>query len=195
MMVAMADEAVGLRPAPEASWGDALRAPFAALAAGDRTALETIWLLASRRVYAAALWRTGNPEDAADVVQDVFVKLAAGRADLGRVEAPQVWLLTVAHNAASDVARKRARRAAMPLEAVPFLVAKDAVPENAVRAAELNRALANLPEAQREALALRHFGGLSFKEIARSTRVPVFTAASRCRLAVARLRRILGGTP
>ena len=193
-MVAMADEAVGLARDVESSWGDALRAPFEALASGDRGALETVWLLASRRLYALALWRTGDAEDAADVVQDVFVKLASGRADLGKVEAPHLWLFTVAHRAAVDMTRRRVRRA-VPLEAAPFLGAKGAHPEDAVRAAELNRALACLPEAQREAIALHHFSGLSFREIGRATGVPTFTAASRCRLALARLRRILGGTP
>ena len=194
-MVAMAEELIGFLPVAEVSWGDALRAPFAALAAGDRDALETVWLLSSRRLYALALWRTGNPEDAADVVQDVFVRLASGRADLRKVEVPHVWLLAVAHRAAVDATRRRARRRAEPLENAGLLIARDGDPDCAVRAAELSRALARLPDAQREAIALRHFGGLSFREIARVTGVPKFTAASRCRLALTRLRRILGGNP
>ncbi len=194
-MVEMAGDVAGLFSAPGDSWGDALRAPFAALAAGDREALETIWLLASRRLYSLALWRTGDAEDAADVVQDVFVKLAARREELAGVGAPHVWLLAVAHRAAVDTTRRRTRRRAGPLEDASYLVAKDASPDRAVQAAELNRALASLPGAQREAIALRHFAGLSFREIGRATGVPTFTAASRCRLALAHLRRMLGGTP
>ncbi len=193
-MVAMAEELDGFLPVSEVSWGDALRAPFAALAAGDRDALETVWLLASRRLYALALWRTGNLEDAADVVQDVFVRLASGRADLRKVEVPHVWLLAVAHRAAVDVTRRRARRRAEPLENAGFLVTKDGDPERDARAGELSRAVALLPETQREAVALRHFGGHSFREIARITGVPTFTAASRCRLGLARLRALLGGS-
>ena len=100
-MDAMASDATGFLPAPEDSWGDALRAPFEAVAAGDRDALETVWLLASRRLYALALWRTGDTEEAADVVQEVFVRLASSRTDLRGVKAPHLWLLAVAHRAAS----------------------------------------------------------------------------------------------
>ncbi|MEO8585299.1 MAG: RNA polymerase sigma factor [Acidobacteriota bacterium] len=190
----MVDTVSGLFSAAEASWGDALRAPFAALAGGDQSALETVWLVASRRLYAAALWRTGNPEDAADVVQEVFVHLASGRADLEAVDAPHLWLLTVTHRAAIDATRRRARRRAEPLESAGFLVAKDGDPERDAGAAELSRAVGCLPDAQREAIELRHFGGHSFREIARITGVPMFTAASRCRLGLARLRQMLGGT-
>jgi RNA polymerase sigma-70 factor (ECF subfamily) len=193
-MVPMAEEVSGFLPLAEASWGDALRAPFAALAAGDRDALEAVWLLASRRLYALALWRTRNPEDAADVVQEVFVRLASGHADLGRVDTPHVWLLAVAHRASVDATRRRARRRAEPLENAGLLIARDGNPERAARAAELSRAVDRLPDAQREAIALRHFGGLSFREIARVTGVPIFTAASRCRLGLAHLRRLLGGS-
>jgi hypothetical protein len=63
-------------PDRDASWSEALRAPFDALAAGDAAALGAVWDLASRRLYGLALWRTGREEDARDVVQDVFVRLA-----------------------------------------------------------------------------------------------------------------------
>ena len=53
-------------------------------------------------------------------------------------------------------------------------------------------ALSQLPTAQREAVYLHHFAGLAFREIGRVTGVPTFTAASRYRLGIARLRRALG---
>ncbi len=193
-MVEMAEEASRLCPAAEVSWGDALRGPFAALAAGDRAALETVWVVASRRLHALALWRTGNEEDAADVVQEVFVRLASRHADLGKVDDPHLWLLAVAHHAAIDTTRRRARRRTEPIERAGLLIARDGDPESAARAAELSRAICRLPDAQREAIALRHFGGLSFREIARITGVPTFTAASRCRLGLTRLRQLLGGS-
>ncbi|MGA7990461.1 MAG: sigma-70 family RNA polymerase sigma factor, partial [Thermoanaerobaculia bacterium] len=110
-------------PARDVSWGEALRAPFEALAAGDAEALETIWDLASRRLYGLALWRTGSEEDARDVVQDVFVRLASRRGELNAVGTPHVWLLAVTHNAAVDVARRRARRRAEPLESAAHVAA------------------------------------------------------------------------
>ena len=52
-------------------------------------------------------------------------------------------------------------------------------------------ALARLPAPQREAVSLRHLAGHSFREIAAITGVPLFTAASRCRLGLARLKQLL----
>jgi RNA polymerase sigma-70 factor, ECF subfamily len=179
-------------PDQDVSWGEALRAPFDALAAGDAAALETIWALASRRLYGLALWRTGCGEDARDVVQEVFVRLASRRADLRAVAAPHVWLLAVTHNAAVDVARRRARRRAEPLESAAHVEAPGADPEQAALASRTSRALAQLPPPQREAVLLHHVAGCSFREIAAITGVPAFTTASRCRLALARLRRLMG---
>ncbi|MCM3877864.1 MAG: hypothetical protein NEA02_15770, partial [Thermoanaerobaculia bacterium] len=96
----MADHFERSLPDRDVSWGEALRAPFDALAAGDPAALETIWDLASRRLYGLALWRTGREEDARDVVQEVFVRLASRRGELGGVVTPHLWLLAVTHNAA-----------------------------------------------------------------------------------------------
>jgi RNA polymerase sigma-70 factor (ECF subfamily) len=181
-------------PARDVSWEKGLRAPFDALAAGDPAALEVIWNLASRRLYGLALWRTGCEEDARDIVQDVFVRLASRRGELSGVETPHVWLLAVAHNAAVDVARRTARRRTEPLESAAHVAAPGVDPERAAAASRTSRALAQLPPPQREAVLLHHVAGCSFREIAVITGVPAFTAASRCRLALARLRHLLGGS-
>jgi RNA polymerase sigma factor (sigma-70 family) len=182
----------GIESATEpAGWEEALRAPFDVLARGDATALETIWDVAGSRLYAIALWRTGNEEDARDVVQEVFVRLASGRHDLTRIAMPHVWLLAVTHRAAVDVTRRRTVRTAGSLDDAALMSAPGADPQSAAEAAELSRALACLPDAQREAVSLRHIAGHSFREIGAITGVPTFTAASRCRLGLARLRRLL----
>ncbi len=181
-------------PDREASWGEALRAPFDALAAGDPAALEAVWDLASRRIYGLALWRTGREEDARDVVQDVFVRLATRRGELAAVAQPGVWLLAVAHNAAVDAVRRKARRPTEPLESAAHVAAPGADPERAAAASRASEALSRLPAAQREAVLLHHVAGCSFREIGAIAGVPAFTAASRCRLALARLRRLMGGS-
>ena len=61
--------------------------------------------------------------------------------------------------------------------------------------AEQMRMINQLPPAQREAIYLRHFAGCSFAEIGRATGVPTFTAASRYRLGLQRLRRLVGVEP
>ena len=56
----------------------------------------------------------------------------------------------------------------------------------------MRRALTALPEMQREIVVLHVFNGFSFREIGNITRVSTFTAASRYRLAIDRLRLLLG---
>ena len=58
---------------------------------------------------------------------------------------------------------------------------------------QVNAALATLPDAQREALELAYFGGLSQSEIAERLGVPLGTVKSRVRLALVAMRRELGG--
>jgi RNA polymerase sigma-70 factor, ECF subfamily len=175
----------------DTSWAESLRAPFDRLAGGDVEALGAIWESAGGRLYALALWRTGNEADARDVVQEVFVKLAGRRLELVGVTDPHLWLMAVAHRTAIDLTRRRKVRAAEPLDRAALVASSQAGPDRAAEAARLSRALSELPAAQREAVSLRHLAGHSFREIAAITGVPLFTAASRCRLGLARLRRLL----
>jgi len=110
--------------APELS-RDAWRDLFARLAAGDSSALEPLYRAAAGPVFGLALWRTGSVEDASDVLQEVFLRLAQRHRRLGKVENPRSWLLGVAHHVAIDVARRRKRRATEPLDEVPFLAAPE----------------------------------------------------------------------
>jgi len=166
-----------------------LTALFARLAAGDLDALGALYDHCAEDLHGLALWRLGCAADAADVVQEVFVRLATRGGRLSRVRDPRAYLLTMAHRAAVDRFRRRAREAPLDDLLVPAL---EASPELGTDARRASRRLAELPPAQREALYLRHFAGLSFAEIGRVTRVPTFTAASRCRLGLERLRHLLG---
>jgi len=172
---------------------DELLEAFDALAAGSRAPLGAIYDRYAGELHALALWRTGNAEDAADVVQDVFVKLATTGADLRRVRDPRLYLLGMTHRAATD--RRRTRRHDVPVEAAGFLEAASLDAGRALDAARASRLLATLPPAQREAVYLHHFGELTFRQIGAITGAPTFTAASRYRLAMRRLRALLGGEP
>ena len=66
---------------------------------------------------------------------------------------------------------------------------------DAVAAKNLPPGLRELPAPQREAIYLRHFAGCSFAEIGKATGVPTFTAASRYRLGMRRLRQLTGVEP
>jgi RNA polymerase sigma-70 factor (ECF subfamily) len=171
---------------------DDLRGLFAELADGRVAALEPLYDALADEVHALALWRTGSASDAADVLQGVFVKLAEARGALRRVRDPRAYVRTMAHRAAVDVHRRRSRRAEDPLEALPLLEAEPAAPERRVDAERVSALLLQLPAEQREALYLRVHAGCTHAEVGRATGVPTFTAASRCRLALRRLRELMG---
>lgn len=153
-----------------------------------------------RSVYAAAFRVLGNAAQAQDVVQDVFLRVwrrpqsfDARRGDLGsylrvmaRSRAVDLWREAQAAGRAGDrlklaVARQEPRADERPTEATE----RDAT-RRAVRAE-----LRELPLAQREALVLAYWGGLTADEIARRSQVPLGTAKSRIRLGMARLRSAL----
>jgi RNA polymerase sigma-70 factor (ECF subfamily) len=171
----------------EAHW----REIFDALADGRLDALDELYDLAATDVYRLALWRTGSVDEAEDVVQDVFVRVAEKSRTLASIRHPKRWLLTLAHRRAIDLCRRRATRKAEPVDEIPYLVAASSDPDRVIEAQALSRLICRLPEKQREVVLLRHFAGCTFSDIGRITGVPTFTAASRHRLAIARLRRIL----
>jgi RNA polymerase sigma-70 factor, ECF subfamily len=150
-----------------------------------------------RAVYAAALRILGNPAQAQDVVQDVFLRLwrrpeafDARRGQLGP------YLRLMARSRALDLWREgqAAGRASDRLKLVT--PEDDGHPEERPDArvereegrGAVRDALRRLPTAQREALVLAYWGGLTADQIARRSDVPLGTAKSRIRLGLAKLR-------
>ena len=97
------------------------------------------------------------------------------------------------HRVAGEIGRRRRRERDSCAPFPELAVIRD--PERDADAASACRRLAMLPDRQRVAVCLRLLLGLSFREIGTVTGVPTFTAASRFRLGLERLRRLLGVTP
>jgi len=180
---ALASQAVG-DAAPD-DLGGALRA----LASGDASALGRIWALCADDLYGLALWRTGCSADAEDAVQDVFVRIARSPGVVALARDPKAYLLTMVRRSAVDLFRRR--REVRGVTAPNLLVASND-PGRAADAVRASGLAAQLPPALREVVYLKHFGELTFVQIARVTGVPTFTAASRYRLALGRLRKQMG---
>lgn len=172
---------------------DDWRRIFVELAAGRIAALDELYDVAAPSLYGLALWRTGSKEDAADVVQDVFVRVAEQGAKLAKVRNPKAWLLTVARRAAVDVTRRRSRRAADPIDDHPFLTDADDHGGRLFNAAQVSTLLSALPKTSREVIYLKHFVGCTFAEIGDIAGVPTFTAASRYRKGIQKLRKLMEG--
>ncbi len=169
---------------------DELSKLVADLADGCMEALNPIWDLCADDLFGLALYRTGNVGDAEDAVQDVFVRLASKPKALARADNPRNYLRRMAHNAAVDVVKRR--RPADPIDVAFALGDQDPSTETGADAKRAVVLLAHLPASQRVTVFLRHFEDLSFREIGAVTGVPTFTAASRYRLALRRLRTMMG---
>ena len=157
-------------------------------------------------VHAVAMRVLGDPARAQDVVQDVFVRLwtRPGRFDAARGELGP-FLRLMARSRALDVWREN-QAAGRAGDRVRDVVAVEAParhhddrPEELTARAEaraaVRSALRDLPAAQREALVLAYWGGLTADEIARRTDTPLGTAKSRIRLGLARMRGALADDP
>jgi RNA polymerase sigma-70 factor, ECF subfamily len=148
-------------------------------------------------VYRAALRIVRDPALAQDVTQDVFLRLWRRprtfddqRGELGsylrlmaRSRAVDLWREAQAAGRAGDRLRVVAGREEGDVEDLP----PDALERQQDRAT-MRSALHALPPAQREAIVLAYWGGLTAAEIARRCGVPLGTAKSRIRLGLTRLR-------
>ena len=156
--------------------------------------------------YALARSLTRNPSDAEDVVQEACLRAyrAIGNTAVANGRA---WLLTIVHNTAYTWLRKNRPAAIIAvdnLEATEQMqTASPGVdsetPETAVIArtdgVRLEAAIQELPALFREVLALREVEGLSYREIAEVTGVPIGTVMSRLARARERLIAAIGRNP
>ena len=134
-------------------------------------ALEDVFREHHVMVFRAALRVTGNAEDAEDVLQTVFLRLARREDESSDIEHLPGYLRRAAVNAAFDLLRSRQRTRSIPLEDVEPVLPDDAVsPERAVHAGEmrdwLRRTVARLSPMAAQAFALRFFEDKENPEIA-----------------------------
>lgn len=145
--------------------------------------------------YNLARWLTRNDEDAEDVVQDAYLRAVRFFGGF-RGGDSKAWLLTIVRNAVYSRPRGRLQGATIAFDEEIHDVKDEAPgPEGLLLQQASRRALAEaleeLPVEFREALVLRELEGLSYKEMAEVTQVPIGTVMSRLARARKRLRRRL----
>jgi len=147
-----------------------------------------------RAAYNLARWLTRTDQDAEDVVQEAYLRAVRFFGGFRGGDA-KAWLLTIVRNASHSAwQRGRGAGATVPLdEDTPevedaALGPEDLLLQKASRQ-EVREALDALPVEFREVLVLRELEGLSYKEMAEVTQVPIGTVMSRLARARARLRR------
>lgn len=149
--------------------------------------------------------RVADPRDAEDILQDVFYTLVEANRLLMPIEHVTGWLFTAARNRITDFFRKKTPERFSELSAADdegdqlafedLLPSPDAGPDELyARSAlldELEDALDELPEEQREVFVAHEFEGRSFKQMSAESGVSVNTLLARKRYAVLHLRKRL----
>jgi RNA polymerase sigma-70 factor (ECF subfamily) len=165
--------------------------------AGDRAAFRALFDKYNRRVFAIALGVVKVPQEAADVVQEVFVRVHKHIENFRGESSFHTWLHRITMNLSIDHHRKRKRAPRQvdyddgigrdgdtteaPLGAVPVFFGAD--PGRNASSKELRTklegALSTLPEIHQQVLLLREVEGLSYEEIAETMQIPKGTVMSR----------------
>ena len=169
---------------------------------GEKGSLDTLILRHKNRVYTYILLIVRKQALAEDIFQETFIKviksLLEGKyKDNGKFLS---WVMRIAHNLIIDHFRKEKQMNMVSNddyetgvfnskkfseETVEDIMVFDQI------CTDVRSLIDELPEDQKEVVLLRHYGGLSFKEIAEQTNVSINTALGRMRYALINLRKII----
>jgi len=169
---------------------------------GDHSAIEVLINRHRNKVYTYILLTIKNQQLAEDLFQETFIKviqsLRGGKyKDNGKFLS---WVIRIAHNLIIDHFRKEKQMNAISNDdsEVDLFNSKklsdsnieELIINNQIKS-EIRILINELPDDQREVVLLRHYGGLSFKEIANQTDVSINTALGRMRYALINLRKLI----
>ena len=169
---------------------------------GDHSAIEVLINRHRSKVYTYILLTIKNQQLAEDLFQETFIKviqsLRSGKyKDNGKFLS---WVIRIAHNLIIDHFRKEKQMNTLSNDEteVDLFNSKKLSDSNIEELiihgqirSEIRTLINELPEDQREVVLLRHYGGLSFKEIADQTDVSINTALGRMRYALINLRKLI----
>ena len=161
------------------------------LAAGDNRAFGVLYDRFGGRLYRVAMSMLYRREDAEDAVQEVFVALVRSRHRLSAIRDLEAYLFAALRRAAARCAARRARLPLISETAVEELAAPPCQNSESCLGDDLGRALRTLPMEQRDVIALKIGGALTFAQIGQVMGTSGNTAASRYRYALEKLRELL----
>lgn len=169
---------------------------------GENSAIEDIIYRYKSKVYSYIFITVRDQHLAEDLFQDTFIKVIRSLQDgkyndNGRLLS---WIMRIAHNLIIDHYRREKQlntcsntfndqdlfnSPKFSDENIEQLLVNDQVMK------DVRRLVDELPDDQKEIILMRHYGGLSFKEIAEQTNVSINTALGRMRYALINLRRLI----
>ncbi|MEN6311048.1 MAG: RNA polymerase sigma factor [Acidobacteriota bacterium] len=176
------------------------------LAAGDRAAFREFVEQYKKKVYFLALDVVGNPVDAEDVSQEVFLKVHRSFGTFNREARLSSWLYRVTYNAGIDHLRRKAltpeavedefleasSRSEAPLAASSAFSDPTAAVEASQLQAKIELALEKVSPQEKAVFLLRHYNDLKLKEIAETLHLSTGSVKSYLFRAVKKLQRELG---
>ena len=157
--------------------------------------LDEIYDRYGERMYHYLVLRLGSAQDAEDVLQETFCRLALYSLRWAFVRNHQAFVFKVLRNESNRFLRRRINRQAVEAMGLEkegrmdfFLEAR-----SQASAALFSKGLAHLPDEQKEVIILKVYQDLTFKEIAALCGLSINTVASRYRYGIERLRSLLEG--
>lgn len=169
---------------------------------GSKSAIEILIKRHKNRVFTYIMLMVKNEQLAEDIFQDTFIKvihsLQAGKyKDNGRFLS---WVIRIAHNLVIDHFRKEKQMNMLSNDDTVVdlfnnrKLADKNIEDNIIYdqiCSDIRTLIERLPDDQKEVILLRHYGDLSFKEIADQTGVSINTALGRMRYALINLRKLI----
>lgn len=173
--------------------------------AGNEDAFAQLLERHKARVFTTIMLIVRDEDVANDLLQDTFIKaihtMKSGRYnEEGKFSS---WICRIAHNLAIDFFRREKRSPLLSLDTTSHTFNSLSHAEEGVEAsltreethARLRELIQDLPAAQKEVLIMRHYGDMSFQEIADATGVSINTALGRMRYALINLRKKMASHP
>jgi RNA polymerase sigma-70 factor (ECF subfamily) len=161
---------------------------------GNNDAFSKLVNLYGRRIYYAAYSFLHNVDDAADIVQEVFLRAYKNLSSFDTKRSFYPWLYRIARNLCINTVKRASRRdTALPAEELIASNGPDPAAElvRSEEIKELHEALDKLPEKQREIINLKTFQDCSYAEMAEILDIPIGTVMSRLYSARLRLKELL----
>lgn len=171
---------------------------------GDRAAFDDLVRRHEKRAYQYAFRLTTNPEEAADIVADAFIRIYNALQNFRSQSAFTTWMYRILTNCYLDLRKKEKNRQTVSLEQSmqtaegemerqvedPGAGPSEEV-EKLAREHAVQEAIAQLPEYQRAMLVMYHVEMLSYEQIAEALDLPLGTVKSRLNRARLSLRDLL----
>ena len=169
---------------------------FEAWRRGETASFENLLARYQGRLYKVILGWTRNPHLSQDLFQETWTRVIEHLEDFDRQRRFSPWVFSIALNLTRDHFRKEGRnKTDADTDAVEATRGETDMDQRLVekeQAARLSQALASLSDLEREVFMLRHFSGLSFRQIAAMLKINLNTALSRMHQALDTLKKTVG---